>query len=46
MEEAEVSLEHLHEQAHETAAHSRENWISLVFGAVGCVFLALAVMTR
>src|SRR5215831_19039632 len=28
MEEAEVPLEHLHEQAHETAKHSRETWIS------------------
>ena len=30
MEEAEVPLEHLHEHAHETAKHSRENWISWV----------------
>jgi len=30
MEEAEVPLEHLHEQTHETAKHSRENWISWV----------------
>ena len=30
MEEAEVPLEHLHEQAHETAKHSREAWISWV----------------
>ena len=28
MEEAEVPLEHLHEQAHETAKHSGEVWIS------------------
>jgi uncharacterized protein DUF4337 len=30
MEEAEVPLEHLHEQAHETAKHSEEAWISWV----------------
>ena len=30
MEEAEVPLEHLHEQTHETAEHSREAWISWV----------------
>ena len=30
MEEAEVRLEHLHEQAHERARHSREAWISWV----------------
>ena len=30
MEEAEVPLEHLHEQAHETAKHSGETWISWV----------------
>src|SRR3954453_13085316 len=30
MEEAEVPLEHLHEQAHERARHSREAWISWV----------------
>ena len=30
MEESEVPLEHLHEQTHETAKHSRENWISWV----------------
>ena len=30
MEEAEVPLEHLHEQAHETAKHSGEAWISWV----------------
>ena len=30
MEEAEVPLEHLHEQTHETAKHSRESWISWV----------------
>ena len=30
MEEAEVPLEHLHEEAHETAKHSREVWISWV----------------
>src|SRR5919109_4831366 len=30
MEEAEVPLEHLHEQVHETAEHSRELWISWV----------------
>src|SRR5215469_16781435 len=30
MEEAEVPLEHLHEQTHETAKHSGENWISWV----------------
>src|ERR1043166_9081540 len=30
MEEAEVPLEHLHEQAHETAKHSGEIWISWV----------------
>src|SRR5438093_5443939 len=30
MEEAEVPLEHLHEQTHETAKHSRERWISWV----------------
>jgi Domain of unknown function (DUF4337) len=28
MEEAEVPLEHLHEQTHETAKHSGERWIS------------------
>ena len=28
MEEAEVPLEHLHEQTHETAKHSGEKWIS------------------
>jgi len=28
MEEAEVPLEHLHEQTHETAKHSSEAWIS------------------
>ena len=28
MEEAEVPLEHLHEQAHETAKHSGQAWIS------------------
>jgi len=28
MEEAEVPLEHLHEQTHETAKHSGEAWIS------------------
>src|SRR4029077_13934151 len=28
MEEAEVPLEHLHEQTHETAEHSGEKWIS------------------
>ena len=28
MEEAEVPLEHLHEQTHETAKHSGETWIS------------------
>src|SRR5215467_9080573 len=30
MEEAEVPLEHLHEQAHETAKHGGEAWISWV----------------
>jgi Domain of unknown function (DUF4337) len=30
MEEAEVPLEHLHEQVHETAEHSGERWISWV----------------
>jgi Domain of unknown function (DUF4337) len=30
MEEAEVPLEHLHEEAHETAKQSREVWISWV----------------
>jgi Domain of unknown function (DUF4337) len=30
MEEAEVPLEHLHEQAHETAKHSSQAWISWV----------------
>ena len=30
MEEAEVPLEHLHEQLHETAKHSGEAWISWV----------------
>ncbi len=30
MEEAEVPLEHLHEQAHETAKHTGEVWISWV----------------
>src|ERR671922_15941 len=30
MEEPEVPLEHLHEQVHETAEHSRELWISWV----------------
>src|SRR5262245_43435667 len=30
MEEAEVPLEHLHEQTHKTAKHSREIWISWV----------------
>ena len=30
MEEAEVPLEHLHEQVHETAKHSGEAWISWV----------------
>jgi Domain of unknown function (DUF4337) len=30
MEEAEVPLEHLHEQTHETAKHSGELWISWV----------------
>jgi len=30
MEEAEVPLEHLHEEAHETAKHSGEAWISWV----------------
>lgn len=30
MEEAEVPLEHLHEQVHESAKHSREIWISWV----------------
>jgi uncharacterized membrane protein YcjF (UPF0283 family) len=30
MEEAEVPLEHLHEQTHETAKQSRENWIAWV----------------
>jgi hypothetical protein len=30
MEEAEVPLEHLHEQTHETAKHSGERWISWV----------------
>jgi Domain of unknown function (DUF4337) len=30
MEEAEVPLDHLHEQAHETAKHSGETWISWV----------------
>src|ERR1700730_11023417 len=30
MEEAEVPLEGLHEQVHETAEHSREEWISWV----------------
>ena len=30
MEEAEVPLEHLHEQAHETAKHSGQAWISWV----------------
>jgi TolB-like protein len=30
MEEAEVPLEHLHEQVHESAEHSREKWISWV----------------
>src|SRR5947199_8346236 len=28
MEEAEVPLEHLHEQVHHSAEHSRERWIS------------------
>ena len=28
MEEAEVPLEHLHEQTHETAKHSGERWLS------------------
>ena len=30
MEEAEVPIEHLHEQVHETAEHSGETWISWV----------------
>src|SRR5262245_26405924 len=30
MEEAEVTLEHLHEEAHEPAKHSGEAWISWV----------------
>ena len=30
MEEAEVPLEHLHEQVHHSAEHSRERWISWV----------------
>src|SRR5205809_2310973 len=30
MEEAEVPLEHLHEQVHHTAEHSGETWISWV----------------
>src|SRR5213083_1387320 len=30
MEEAEVPLDHLHEQTHETAKHSGEAWISWV----------------
>jgi hypothetical protein len=30
MEEAEVPLEHLHEQTHETAKHTGERWISWV----------------
>jgi hypothetical protein len=30
MEEAEVPLEHLHDQMHHTAEHSREGWISWV----------------
>jgi Domain of unknown function (DUF4337) len=30
MEEAEVPLEHLHEQTHETAKHSGQRWISWV----------------
>ena len=30
MEEAEVPLEHLHEQVHHSAEHSGENWISWV----------------
>ena len=30
MEESEVPLEHLHEQVHHSAEHSRETWISWV----------------
>jgi hypothetical protein len=30
MEESEVPLEHLHEQVHHTAEHSRERWFSWV----------------
>src|SRR5213594_4200827 len=30
MEESEVPLEHLHEQVHHSAEHSRERWISWV----------------
>src|SRR5436309_15870670 len=30
MEESEIPLEHLHEQVHHSAEHSRERWISWV----------------
>src|SRR5436305_14774667 len=44
MEEAEVPLEHLHEQTHETAKHSGERWISWVAlsTAILAVLAALA----
>src|SRR6201981_2094808 len=46
MEEAEVPLEHLHEQAHETAKHSSETWISWVAlsTAILAVLAAIAAL--
>src|SRR5229473_4465269 len=44
MEEAEVPLEHLHEEVHHSAEHSGENWISWV--ALSTAILAvLAAIT-
>src|SRR5258708_10759794 len=39
MEEAEVPLEHLHEQVHHRAEHSGETWIS--WGALSTAILAV-----
>src|SRR5436309_11995889 len=43
MEEAEVPLDHLHEQTHETAKHSGEAWISLLASSTA-ILAALAAI--
>src|SRR5881628_1323365 len=46
MEEAEVPLEHLHEEVHDSAEHSGENWISWVAltTAILAVLAAIAAL--